>query len=452
MKNLLQHFQDYVQAHQLFSHSNHVWVAVSGGVDSTVLAHLCKSLGYQISLVHCNFKLRGAESEADEQFVRQLGAALGVKVYVQSFDTSQIAAIEKISIQEAARKLRYEWFSTLINTKTQPPDVLVTAHHADDNAETILMHVSKGTGMRGLTGIPVKNNYIRRPLLFATRKEIEAFARSHTWQWRDDASNYTNDYTRNHFRLQVIPEIEKVFPSFKQNMLQNVQRFQDAEALYHHAVQEILKKLLVYVGHEIHIPVAKWLLQPAPATLLYEILSPLGFTPEHCAEVYKLKDSDTGRFVASETHRVLKNRGWLIITETGNRQENHYLIESSDIGSILVDGAQLKINILTTVPDIRKSNPEVAFLDGDKLEFPLLFRKVKPGDYFYPLGMEKKKKISRFLIDQKIPLHEKENIWVLVSGEKLAWVAGMRIDHRYRVTENTRQIVRFELLPENARV
>lgn len=452
MKNLLQQFLEYVQTHQLFSRSNHLLLAVSGGVDSVVLAHLCKSAGYTFSLAHCNFKLRGADSDADEAFVRNLAAQLGVEVCVQHFDTNLTAVNEKISIQEAARKLRYNWFRELIESATHPGQLLLTAHHANDNAETILMQLSKGTGIRGLTGIPAKNEYIRRPLLFASRTHIDQFAVENDVHWREDASNYTDDYTRNHFRLHVIPEIEKVYPSFGQNMMHNVQRFEEAEQLYDYAVHNILKKLLVYKDNEIHIPVAKWIKQPAPAALLFEVLHPLGFSPDLCAEACRLKDSDTGKYVQSGKYRILKNRGWFIISELGNQQDNHFLIEEPVNQVINLPGAQLKITKLTTVPDIRNTDPQVGLLHLDALKFPLLWRKVQPGDYFYPLGMEKKKKISRFLIDQKIPLHQKENIWVLVSGNQIAWVAGLRIDHRFRINENTQQVLRCELLSEKTRV
>lgn len=439
--NLLQRYLEFIKSNELFHKQDQLLLAVSGGVDSVVLCELCHQAGFRFFIAHCNFQLRGEESERDEQFVRGLGKKYNVEVYVKKFDTEQYAAEKKISIQVAARELRYNWFNEMA------AGYILTAHHADDNIETMLMNFFKGTGISGLHGILPKLGKIVRPLLFAYKEEIKIFADENKLSYVEDSSNSSDKYTRNYFRNQLIPAIEKVFPAAKGNLTHNINRFREAELLYEQAIQQHKKKLVEQKGNEYHIPVLKLQKIEALETVLYEIIKEFGFTSHQTKEVIGLLTSESGRYINSSTYRIIKNRSWLIISPNKTAEAGHIIIEDNN-KTIEVEKGKLTISKLSAINYQLSATNAIAQLDASQIKFPLLLRKWRPGDYFYPLGMKKKKKLSRFFIDQKLSLPEKENTWVVEMNKKIIWVVGRRIDDRFKVTEATKQLLLLSFEPE----
>jgi tRNA(Ile)-lysidine synthase len=438
---LFEKFIAYIKKENLFQSTDKLLLAVSGGVDSVVLCALCKQAGYNFSIAHCNFKLRGEASDRDEQFVQGLAEKYGVSFYSTSFNTEVIAAETKKSIEETARNLRYQWFETLRSENNY--NHIITAHHADDNIETVVMHFFRGTGIKGLRGILPKQNKIIRPLLFARRADLEAFVSTNQLAFVTDHTNAENDYTRNYFRNTLLPLVSKSFPEVKENMLKNIQRFTETEILYRQSVDLHLKKLLEQKGNEVHIPVLKLLKTIPLATIVYEIIKAFGFTAHQTEEVVGLLKSETGKYVESASHRIIKNRNWLIIAPVVIMEAQHILIENT-VKRIVFAGGEIAIEKIATDKVNLNSSPSIAMLDAGEISFPLLLRKWKQGDYFYPLGMQKKKKVNRFLTDQKLSLTQKENTWVIEMNKKIIWLAGLRIDDRFKTTPQTRQVLKLE--------
>lgn len=450
MKDLLSSFTDYIDSERLFNKKDMLLLAVSGGIDSVVLCELCRQAGFEFVIAHCNFQLRGEESKRDEAFVKNLGHKYSAEVLVKQFETEEYAALNKVSIQVAARELRYQWFNDIIisGSGKQHPAFILTAHHADDNIETVLMNFFKGTGIAGLRGILPQSGKIIRPLLFARKEELTAFADVHKLSFVEDSSNISDKYSRNYFRHQVIPMVQKIFPEAAGNIAAGIGRFREMEILYEQSIAIHKKKLLEYRNEEVYIPVLK-LLQSIPLkTIVYEIIKDYGFTSKQSDEVISLLKSDTGRYVLSATHRILKNRKWLIITSLQNQESKILVIEKDDEEIFFSEGKlMLTIQELTdkgvVVPAETKDS--VAMIDMDSIKFPLMLRKWKEGDYFYPLGMCKKKKLSRFFIDKKMSLSEKERIWILESDKKIIWVVNKRIDDRFKLSQSTKKMLKINL-------
>jgi len=435
---LLQAFKDFVDREGLFSPKEALLVAVSGGMDSMVLCELCHQAGYDFMIAHANFQLRGEESLRDEQFVAGLSERYGREVMIGRFDTAQYAALKKCSIQVAARELRYRWFEQL------HAGPILTAHHQDDNIETLLMNFFKGTGIAGLRAIQPRQGRIVRPLLFATREMLQQFAGEQGLTWVEDSSNASDKYTRNYFRHQLIPLLQSVYPGVTTHLADNIQRFREIEVLYRQAVGQQVKRLLEEKGEEVHIPVLK-LQQSRPLhTLVYEIIHVYGFSSQQVQSVVDLLDSGSGKYVLSSTHRILKDRKWLIISPLVHAPADHVLVESPE-GKVLYEGGALELQMLTA--QAPTADAAVAWLDANTVQFPLMLRKWRPGDYFYPLGMRKKKKLARFFIDSKLSLAQKEKVWVLEMDKKVIWVVGMRIDDRFRITERTKQVLKIASIP-----
>ncbi|MDZ4795568.1 MAG: tRNA lysidine(34) synthetase TilS [Bacteroidota bacterium] len=460
--SLLKRFIGEVKQRNLFSTKDKLLIAVSGGVDSVVLCELCKQAGYDFIIAHCNFKLRGEESERDEAFVKELGKKYVVEVFVQSFDTNAYATEHKLSTQEAARELRYNWFEKIVrnneagvwsrepgvgilNPKPQTRNFLLTAHHADDNNETLLMNFFRGTGLQGLTGIPASIKYIRRPLLHFSKEELLAFAKEHQLEFVEDSSNQSSKYTRNFFRNEIIPAISKFYPQVKDNLQDNIRRFSEIEKLYRFSIGELTKKLCLLKGKEIHIPVRQ-LMGYHNKALIYEIISPYGFNDKQVEEVVKLADSDSGKYIQApgNNYRIIKHRHWFIISPVTSTESDIIIIEAGDKG---IDFALGKLTIATSSQLQPSTSAEMVSLDAKAIQFPLLLRKRKIADYFYPLGMKKKKKLNRFVIDQKLSKTEKENLWVIESNLRIIWVVGHRIDERFKITPLTSQVLRLHLTP-----
>ena len=455
--NLLENFKAYIKQQNLFQPKDKLLLAVSGGVDSVVLCELCKLAGYDFIIAHCNFKLRGEESERDENFVKELGEKYEVAVLVKKFDTEKYATENKLSIQVAARELRYKWFDELLTKMKNDfnPEVsnspfrglggvLLTAHHANDNIETLLMNFFKGTGINGLHGILPKQGNIIRPLLFAWKEELSEFALANNLNFVEDSSNASDKYTRNYFRNQLIPDLQKVFPQVEDNLMNNIQRFREIEIIYQQSISLAKKKLLEAKGSEIHIPVLKLLKTAALNTIVYEIIKDYGFTAHQSDDTIALLKSESGKYIQSSTHRILKNRNWLIISPNRTIEAETILIEEKD-KQIEFQNGKLSLELLSTTNYKPQTTNLIAQLNAAEIKFPLLLRKWKQGDYFYPLGMQKKKKLSRFFIDQKLSLIQKEKTWVIEMDKKIIWVVGLRIDDRFKITDSTKNILQVTL-------
>lgn len=450
---LLDKFTQFIRQQNLFHPKDRLLLAVSGGLDSVVLCALCNQAGYDFEMAHCNFQLRGSDSQRDEVFVKALAEKYGVPFHLKKFDTVAYAKATKKSIETAARDLRYEWFYILLKSgQTAAPMALVsnpgfilTGHHADDNMETVMMNFFRGTGIGGLKGILPKNGKIIRPLLFARRADLETYAVQQGLEFVTDHTNLENNYTRNYFRNIILPMVTENFPEAANNVLKNIQRFRETEILFQQSVEQHKKKLLAYHGNEIHIPVLKLLKTVPLVTVLHEIIKDFGFSAHQTSEAVTLLKSETGKYVQSATHRIIKNRGWLIISPVETLQAETIIIEENDT-EIIFSSGMISIEKKKSGSFKLTADPLFAQMDLSKISYPLLLRKWKMGDYFYPLGMQKKKKLSRFLSDQKLSLTQKENVWVVVMDQKIIWVVGIRIDDRYKICEATGHICTLRLL------
>ncbi len=444
--DLFSQFDAYIKKYRLFDKKDRLLIAVSGGVDSIVLCELCHQPGFEFIIAHCNFKLRGAESDADEALVKSLGVKYGVDVKTISFETEQYAQENKVNIQIAARDLRYHWFNQLVEELSI--NHILTAHHANDNAETVLMNFLKGTGINGLKGISAKDGGIGgrvvRPLLFAKKESLLEFATANNLVWREDQSNTANKYTRNYIRNEIFPAIEKVIPAIQDNLLENINRFNEVDEIYKIGLSNLTRKLITQKGQDLFIPVLKLQKMKALSTVLYDVLNNYNFTSQQIPEVVKLISSESGKYMISSTHRLLKNRQWMILSPLKPQSSNVILIEKEDEEIIFPNGI-IKIKNTDDAPKIN-TDKSFAILDSSDVKFPLLLRKWNQGDYFYPLGMEKKKKLSRFFIDNKLSLDEKENSWVIESDKKIIWIVGQRIDNRFKITPKTKAVISFQLI------
>lgn len=447
--DLLTKFTEYILQEKLFHVNDRLLLAVSGGVDSVVLCELCNRRGLNFSIAHCNFNLRGDDSKRDEAFVKNLADHYKVPFFVKHFDTTTIAQQQKKSIEEAARDLRYEWFQELIKTEqganvSVTPQWIVTAHHANDTIETILMHFFRGTGIRGVRGILPKHQSIVRPLLFALRADIEQFANENNLSFVVDSTNAENEYTRNYFRNNLIPSIKKVFPKVEDNILHNAQRFGDIENMYHYTIEAAKKKVVIVKGEEIHLPVLLLQKYTFYRTLIWEILKEYGYSSHQAEDVVTLLKSESGKWVDSSTHRVLRNRKWLIVAPKKIGATQHIVIESVE-DKVTFHQQALQFSFLPIEQYKGNKDTMVEYLDAAEIQFPILLRKWKQGDYFYPLGMDKKKKLSKFFIDNKLSLNDKENVWVLEMNKKIIYVVGMRIDNRFKISPSTKKLLCIQL-------
>jgi tRNA(Ile)-lysidine synthase len=443
-------FIAYIRKEHLFPVPGKCLIALSGGVDSVVLASLCKVSDIPFGIAHVNFKLRADESDRDEAFVIRLGKQWEVETFTCSFDTRSFAKQNQLGIQEAARQLRYNWFESLMDSKdANGYQYLLTAHHADDNAETLLMNFFKGTGIEGLQGIFPRGSKLMsqlvRPLLFAEKKQLIDYAEQHQLEWREDASNESSKYLRNFLRNEVIPLIQQHIPSLQQNLMGNISRFREVHTLYSAYIDHLRKQLLFEKHGEMMLPVRKLLKTPALQTVLMDLLKPYGFSPAQIPDIIQLLQGISGKYVDALTFRIFRNRQWLVITAIESKSAQHFLI-NANMASIEYGGGKLQLQELPYKQQLT-ALPEVAELHSSELKFPLLLRKWKQGDYFYPLGMRKKKKLSRFLIDQKRSMSEKENTWVLCSENRIVWIVGMRIDDRFKITDHTLTMWRIRWSP-----
>ena len=414
-------------------------IAISGGLDSVVLTHLFHQLKFDISLAHCNFNLRGLESDKDEDFVKELGKKLHLKIVTKGFETENFASENQLSTQVAARNLRYNWFQE-ISIKHQF-DFVLTAHQADDNLETFLINLTRGTGLEGLTGIPELNNNIVRPLLVFSRDEIENFATKNNIDWREDKSNASNKYVRNKIRNQVVPILKEINPTLLDSFQKTSDYLKESQQIIDVSIADFKKKVVEKTENSnLRIDIAKIQKTNNQKAYLYQLLKEFGFSEWN--DVTNLLTAQSGKEVVSKTHRLLKDRGFLILSKKEEIKSNNIFLISEDTLEVR-SPIHLKIAAVSTM---EKENKSTIYLDKNRITFPLTLRKWQYGDFFYPKGMQGKKKISKFFKDEKYSSIDKENTWLLCTENNISWVIGKRQDNRFFANEKTKSILKIELL------
>lgn len=438
----LQQFINFIKTNALFVKQDKILLAVSGGKDSVLMVQLFKLAGFEFSIAHCNFNLRAEESQRDESFVKLLAATLSVPFYVKHFDTKGYASEHHISTQMAARDLRYQWFEELRQEKNY--DYIAVAHHQNDSLETLLLNLIRGTGISGMHGILPKRDKIVRPLLFLSRLQIDQIINENNIDYVEDSSNETSKYARNKIRLNVIPQLREINPNLEETFAQNIARFAETEEVLVQVVEEARKRIVRTENDNHYFSIAQINTLKPQKLLLFELLKPYQFSTIVVNEILESLGKQSGTSFYSLTHRATINRDDLLLSPIKKQNSNaHYFMHSTD-QSITVESQ--KISFFNTDSLLVEANVNKAFVDLDKLIFPLIIRFKQNGDKFIPLGMTNYKKISDFLIDSKVPLPKKETIPLLINGNgEIIWVAGLRQDNRYKVTRTTKKVAIFEL-------
>jgi tRNA(Ile)-lysidine synthase len=432
---MLEKFQNHINANLSFLKEKRLLLAVSGGVDSMILVFLCHQLKLDIAVAHCNFQLRGKESNDDEDFVKSQTEKLQIPIFIKKFDTKYFAEKEKLSIQVVARNLRYNWFNTLLINNDY--DYILTAHHLDDSLETFLINFTRGSGLDGLTGIPQQNGSIIRPLLPFSRTEIEIFAKENNVEWREDSSNASDNYLRNKLRHNVIPILKELNPSLLHSFQNTISNLQQAKSLVEDASQIVYRKVVTDINFQKRINLTELIQLPNYLAYLFQWLEPFGFSDWD--SINDLVVAQSGKQVFSETHVLLKDRNELILFPKQNEIEPSNFLISKNQREI-----KFPLNIsFCNVDDISLESTNCIFVDEDKLQYPLEIRKWQEGDWFYPLGMNGKKKLSKFFKDEKFSLLDKSSTWILCSENQIVWVIGKRVDERFKVTEQTTKILKI---------
>ncbi|MGB3143721.1 MAG: tRNA lysidine(34) synthetase TilS [Maribacter sp.] len=418
---------------------DHFLIACSGGLDSMVLTHLCYGSKLKFSIAHCNFRLRGSASDGDEIFVEQFAASIDSALYVTHFDTLGYVNQHKVSVQMACRDLRYTWFDQLLKQHKIP--YLLTAHHANDNLETFLINLSRGTGIDGLTGIPQKLNHLRRPLLPFSREELEAYAKTENLSWREDASNADTKYLRNKIRLEIIPRLQELHPSFLANFQNTQDYLNQTKILSDQYLKQLKEELFISENGKFRISLESLTTFAPLDAILYGLFNEYGFT--EWENVLDLLNAMSGKQLMSKTHILLKDREslWLAPYDVNAGELEEYEIDESQ--NTL--NAPIKLNIKPVKERSENSTNEI-FVQKESLTYPLVVRKWKKGDYFHPLGFIGKKKLSKYFKDVKMNLLEKEEQWLLCSNNQIVWVIGKRADRRFKVDESSQNIVKIELI------
>lgn len=438
----LKKVRQFIDSNQLLIDNDRILVGVSGGADSVVLLHILLKLGFECVVAHCNFHLRGEESMRDELFVEKLAEKYKLIYKKTDFDTVRFAKSNKISIEMAAREMRYAWFKKLApENKCQ---TIATAHHTDDSIETLLLNMIRGTGLKGLTGIEPRNGDIVRPVLCCTRSEIEQYAQKNKLEYITDSTNLANEYSRNKIRNLILPMMADINPSVKQSLAENISRFRGSWKIYSEKIAEIEAHITFNIENQTFVDIDKLKSQSDPKTILFEILQKYQFNSDVISNIFEGLDKSSGKRYYSDTHRLLKDREHLIVDEIEPNNTLEFSIdESTKSISIPIN---LSLNKKARNEDfiISKKSDKI-HIDADKIKFPLTLRKWKKGDSFHPFGMKESKKLSDFFINEKINRNQKENIWLLVSDNKIVWIIGLRMDERFRITEKTKNILEISL-------
>lgn len=418
--------EKYISEKGLFGKTDKLVVALSGGADSVALLRILLSLGYDCVAAHCNFHLRAAESDRDEDFVRKLCAGLSVPLEVVYFQTSDYARKNSLSIEMAARELRYGWFDEI--RKKYGASCIAVAHHRDDSVETFLLNLSRGTGINGLKGIMPKNGFVVRPLLEAGRDDILEYLKRIGQDYVTDSTNLEDIYTRNKIRLDIIPLFKQINPSFCESVFETAQRLADVAAIYRQAMNSSIERVMVSPDG---MSIEKLLCEVSPQAVLYEWLSPLGFNSSQIKDVMRSLKSTSGKMFFSNDWALLRDREQLLLRERNAGEEDYRL--------------NMRMFSVESGFEVPKCN-NIAYIDADKLCGELKLRKWKSGDKFVPFGMKGFKKVRDYLRDRKLSLFEKENVMVVTSGEEIVWLVNERTDNRFRIDSKTVNVVEIEVL------
>ncbi|MEG1562476.1 MAG: tRNA lysidine(34) synthetase TilS [Bacteroides sp.] len=419
----------YIHQEKLFNAEDKILVALSGGADSVALLRLLLSMGYTCEAAHCNFHLRGEESDRDETFVRELCQQLGIYLHITHFQTEAYAAAHHLSIEMAARELRYAWFAR--TKESSGAAVIAVAHHQDDSVETLLLNLIRGTGINGLLGIGARNGDVVRPLLCINRQEITDYLQSIGQAYVTDSTNLQDEYTRNKIRLNLLPLMQEINPSVKESILDTARHLSQAACIYHHGIEEGKKRVLTTKG----ICIAALQNEPSPAALLFEIVHPLGFNSAQSKDLLASLEGQSGKQFQSKAWRIIKDREWLLIEK-----------QKKETDESLPPFKLVKEVMAYTPHFIIPREKDVACFDAGKLNGTLSLRKWQAGDTFVPFGMKGSKRVSDYLTDRKFSLAQKEHQWVLCCNTQIAWLVGERTDNRFRVDEETKSVVCFSVI------
>ncbi|HAN78144.1 MAG TPA: tRNA lysidine(34) synthetase TilS [Bacteroidales bacterium] len=419
-------------------------IAVSGGIDSVVMLHILTTLEFECVVAHCNFGLRGAESDGDQAFVEKLSSNLNLPLNVIKFETEKYAAENKLSIQEAARELRYKWFEE--QRKQLKCSYIAVAHNADDVIETFHINTLRGGGIKALRSIKPKNGKIIRPLLSFFRKEIEAYAINNSISWRTDSSNLKTKYLRNKLRIDIIPQFEAIKPSYKKNLFATISKLHEVEIIYNEYLRATKNEIFAVFKDEIRINSVLLLQKVAPKTLIFELIKPFGFNSKQSLQIFESLHGEPGRTFSSKTHQLFIERNFISIIQQKKIEYMELIIPEFTIKVMLSENTSLQFKKIEKEDFMLEKTKNKAFFDADKLKFPLKIRYFKPGDSFQPFGMEGEKKLSDFFIDQKFTSIQKKDTPLLISDEKIAWVINHRTDERFKVNEATVDVLIIEII------
>ena len=441
MDKIINKVAEFIDKQKLFDHKEKLLIGISGGSDSIFLSDILCTLKYNLSLAHFNFQLRDNESDKDEDFVRGFAAEKNLKLFVNKTNTNEYASNHKLSIQEAARKLRYDWFNELKNKNNF--NKILTAHHQDDNIETMLHNFIRGSGIKGIMGIPIINSDIVRPLLCISKKDILSYLNEKKIMYNNDRSNDDIKYKRNHIRHKLIPLISEINPSYLKTISQNSQILRSEFKYLEDKIETDLQKALIKKENNAqHYSIITILKSKSPDLLIHNILNKHGYTHDQKNNIYDaIKNKRFGLYFSSNSTKVYLERKELILSLETYSPQSHYI--KKDASEIKIQGLKLNFKLLENSSDI-SFNDDVELIDYDALEFPLTLRSWKNGDYFYPLGLNKKKKLKKYFSDKKMSNYDKKNQWILQSGLKIAYIINERIDHRFRVTDKTKNVLEIK--------
>lgn len=436
---MISKFQKHLSQNLSFLSNKRLLLATSGGIDSMVMLDLFKKCGFDIAIAHCNFQLRGKESNDDANFIENYSKENNIPLFTTQFNTKAFAEDFKLSIQVAARELRYKWFYEILESNNY--DYVLTAHHADDNIETFLINLSRGSGLEGFTGIPIQNDKTIRPLLNFGREEILNYAKENTIQWREDSSNASYKYLRNKIRQEIIPVLKTLNSNFLSSFQNTIENLQQSISLVDDASRIVYRKVVLDEENQKKINLKELLQLPNYKAYLYQWLNPFGF--KAWDDIYNLVESQSGKQIFSEGFKILKDRDHLILSpQTEIDKKEKYVIEEG----------QKEVNFhiklsFCKISSVTNGSNTTIFVDQNKIKYPLVLRRWEEGDVFYPLGMNgKSKKVSKFFKDEKFSLIEKENTWLLCSDNQIVWIVGIRQDERFKIEKTTKQIIQIALL------